>query len=466
MNVEARPKVLVVEDDPGLRSQLRWALSDYDVHLAEDRPSAREMLAREEPAVVVLDLGLPPHAHDATEGLALIRDVLNFRSSIKVIVASGNEDRRMALEAIRLGAYDFYPKPVDQQILRVIIDRAWNTHRLEEELRHVSELTVASPLTGLVAASPIMLKLCGLVERVAGSEVGVLLTGESGTGKDVVARAIHALSRRRSGPFVAINCAAIPETLLESELFGHEKGAFTGAIRQTEGRVEQAHGGTLFLDEIGDMPLGLQAKLLRFLQDRSIVRIGGRKSIDVDLRVVAATNQPLKTMMSEGRFREDLYYRLGEVALHVPPLRERPGDAVLIAHYLVKKLRSGLDRSVKGFTPEAVARIDSHPWPGNVRELENRVKRAIVLASGPLIGAADLDLEGPETQSPGLFPTLRQSREDAERNVVTRALSVAGNNMSEAAKLLGISRPTLYDLVRTLSIGRGSFDEQCDTPHH
>jgi two-component system NtrC family response regulator len=455
MSEQTTAKVMIVEDDQGLRTQLRWALSDYQVFLAEDRPSALALLRKEEPNVVILDLGLPPDRDGATEGLAVLRAVLAFRPTIKVIVASGNEDRRNALEAISLGAYDFYPKPVDQEVLKIIIDRAWNSHQLEEEVRHLRETESRAPFRGLIANSPEMLKTCRMAERVASSDVSVMITGESGTGKDVLANAIHQASARKSRPFVAINCAAIPENLLESELFGHEKGAFTGAIRQVIGKIEQADGGTLFLDEIGDMPVALQAKLLRFLQDKKIVRVGGRVPIDVNLRVISATNQDLRTMMRDGRFREDLFYRLNEVGLAVPPLRDRPGDAVLIAHFLLKHLRADLDRDVKGFSPEALLRIDQYSWPGNVRELENRIKRAIVLTNEKYIGIEDLDLTV-ESATDGTEETsLHRAREMAERKAIGRALALADNNISEAARLLGVTRPTLYDLIKSLDIPRG-----------
>ena len=448
----AKRKLLVVEDDPGLRMQLRWAFRDYEVHLAEDRDTAMVVLRKEEPPVVVLDLGLPPEPVGAGEGLAALEAILAFSPNAKVIVASGNEERANAVRAIGMGAYDFYPKPVDLAALCQIVDRAFHLHALEQEVRRLSAVRGASPLAGVIAASPEMLKVCRAVERVAGSGVTVMLTGESGTGKDVMAAALHGLSRRAKEPFVAINCAAIPENLLESELFGHERGAFTGAVKQTIGKVEQANKGTLFLDEIGDMPLHLQAKMLRFLQNRVIERVGGRKEIEVDVRIVSATNRRLDTMMAEGRFREDLYYRLNEVGIHIPPLRARQGDAVLLANFFLKKFSKSLERAVKGFAPDALSALDAHSWPGNVRELENRVKRAVVLAEGKFITAGDLDLTAGDGQP--VFPTLKNVREQAERSAVTRALSLTHNNISEAAKMLGISRPTLYDLLNALDLKR------------
>ena len=440
-------KLLIVEDDTGLQSQLRWALSEIaEVHLAGDRDSALAILRREAPNVAVLDLGLPPDTNGATEGLAALAAILALAPATKVIIASGNEDRENAVKAIGLGAYDFYPKPVDIDILRLIIERAWRLYDLEEERRRLLKARENSPLTGVVAASTAMLKVCHAVERIASSDISVLLTGESGTGKEVLAHALHELSARAGRAFVAINCAAIPENLLESELFGHEKGAFTGAVKQTIGKIEQADGGTLFLDEIGDMPLALQAKLLRFLQDRTIERIGGRKKIEVDLRVVSATNQDLTASMADGRFREDLYYRIDEVGIDIPPLRERTGDAALLANYYLRRFAQSFGRTVKGFTADALAAVAGHPWPGNVRELENRMKRAMVMADGKLISAADLGLQ--DAAAPSTFPTLKQIREQAEFDAVTQALALAEDNVSQAAKLLGVRRTTVYDLMR------------------
>jgi two-component system NtrC family response regulator len=450
------PKILVVEDDPGLRAQLKWALSDFDLSLAEDRPSAIAAFRREEPSIVIMDLGLPPDRDNASEGLAALREILALRPLTKVIIASGNQDRRNALEAIGMGAYDFYSKPVDQDILKVIIGRAWNSYCLEEELEQVREGLTGGESSGLIGACPEMLKIRHLAQRVAKSDVSLLISGESGTGKDVLARAIHGWSLRRDEPFVAINCAAIPENLLESELFGHEKGAFTGAVGRVIGKIEVANKGTLFLDEIGDMPLALQSKLLRFLQDKIIERVGGRQSITVNVRVLSATNRDLAAMMRRGTFREDLYYRLNEVGIVLPPLRERPGDAVLIALHLFEKHRRNASQPLKGFSPAALSKIASYPWPGNIRELENRVKRGIVLADQGYVMPEDLDLpaQGDGEEPAGSLPTLRQVREDAERKIVNMTLAVTDNNIQEASKILGVSRPTLYALMKALRIVR------------
>ncbi|MTJ83692.1 MAG: PEP-CTERM-box response regulator transcription factor [Telmatospirillum sp.] len=448
---EEKRKILIVEDDSGLRTQMKWALADYQVLVAEDRPAALALFDKERPPVVILDLGLPPDPNGASEGLATLEELLQRDHTTKVIVASGNEERTNALRAVGLGAYDFYPKPVDPDVLRLIITRAIHLHDLEEENeRRAREKT--SPLAGLIASSPQMLAICRTAERVASANIAVLITGESGTGKEVLARTIHDLSTRAGRSFVAINCAAIPDNLLESELFGHEKGAFTGAVKQTIGKIEQAHLGTLFLDEIGDMPLPLQAKLLRFLQNRTIERIGGRKEIDVDVRVLSATNCDLASMMKEGGFREDLYYRLNEVSIHLPPLRERPGDVVLLARFFLSKYSKDFQKAPKSFTQDALAAISAYPWPGNVRELENRVKRSMLMADGKGITAADLDLGMENPAEATLMPTLRQIRQQAETEAVTRALALTDNNVSDAAQLLGVSRPTLYELMRTANV--------------
>ncbi|GAA0596679.1 PEP-CTERM-box response regulator transcription factor [Caenispirillum bisanense] len=444
---QGKPILMLVEDDEGLAKQLKWALADtYEVHVAGDRAAALATARRVEPKVVVLDLGLPPDPNGATEGLGILKDLLSFRPWLKIIVSSGNAERVHALEAVRDGAYDIYPKPVDIDTLRMIVARAMQLAELEEENRRLAAARERGPMAEVIAESPKMLDVLRMIERVAPSDVNVLLTGESGTGKEVLARALHRCSGRVDGPFIAINCAAIPENLLESELFGHEKGAFTGAVKTTPGKIEQADGGTLFLDEIGDMPHPLQVKLLRFLQERVIERVGGRSQIAVNVRVIAATNADLQALIHDGRFREDLYYRLDEVGVHIPPLRERPGDATLLARFFLSRYAREMKRPVRGFTADAVTAIAGYDWPGNVRELENRVKRALVLADGVLITAADLRLNAAE------FPTLRMAREEAEMEAVSKALCVADNNVSAAAKLLGVSRPTLYDLMRTLRL--------------
>ena len=443
--------LLIVDDDAGLLRQLRWAFSDHKVYSAGTRQEAIDLVKTEAIPVAILDLGLPPDPDGASEGLATLSEILAAAPATKVIIATGNETREHALRAIALGAYDFYQKPIDVDVLQLIVSRAQQMFELEAENRRLSEAAPASPVDGIIASSAEMLRVLRNVEKIAPTDVTVLLLGESGTGKELLAHAIHRMSGRAHGPFVPINCAAIPETLLESELFGHEKGAFTGAVRLNVGKMESADRGTLFLDEIGDVPLAMQVKLLRFLQDQIVERVGGRKPIQVDVRIICATNQDLDRMMAEGRFREDLYYRLNEVAIRVPPLRERLGDAVFLASFFLRRCAAEYDRPVRGFGPGALAALKDHAWPGNVRELENRVKRAVVMADGPLLSPNDLGLSTPDEEPQSLF--IRAARARAEREVLQLALAQAGANLSKAAKLLGISRPTLYDLMQQHQIG-------------
>ena len=444
------PVLLVVEDDEGLQRQLKWAYEDYEVVAATDRKQAIDMLRLHEPAVVTLDLGLPPDPDGTTEGFATLEEILALKPDTKVIVASGHGARESALKAVASGAYDFYKKPVDIDELGHIVKRAFQLHEIEAENRRLEASASESQtvLGAIVSTSPEMLKVAHTIERVASADVSVMLLGASGTGKELLARAVHEKSPRANGNFVAINCAAIPENLLEAELFGYERGAFTGAVKTTEGKIELAQGGTLFLDEVGDIPLPLQVKLLRFLQERVIERIGGRKAIEVDTRIVCATHQDLDAMTADGSFREDLYYRLAEIVVPIPPLAQRTGDAVLLARHFVNKYAADLGRNVSGLAPDAVEAVDEHPWPGNVRELENRVKRAVIMADGKLVTAADLDLQGGADASSATPINLRAAREIADRKVIQQALARTENNISGATKLLGISRPTLYDLMK------------------
>jgi two-component system NtrC family response regulator len=442
-----KPKLLIVEDDLGLQRQLRWAYEDYDVIAAPDRASALDALRAHEPAVATLDLGLPPDPDGTSEGFATLTDMLALKPDMKVIVASGHGARESAMHAIAAGAYDFYQKPVDIDELGLIVRRAFHLHGIEADNRRLADAAGSpSALGGLITAAPEMMKVARTIERVAANNVAVMLLGASGTGKELLARGLHEASRRK-GAFVAINCAAIPENLLEAELFGHEKGAFTGAIKTTEGKIELAQGGTLFLDEVGDIPLPLQVKLLRFLQERVIERIGGRKPIPVDTRIVCATHQNLEAMIADGRFREDLYYRLAEIVIRIPALKERPGDAALLARAFLERFAREMGRPVTGFAADALAAIDAWGWPGNVRELENRVKRAVIMADGKRVTAADLDLEAAEADADPI--SLRAVREAADRTALRRALARTDGNISGAAKLLGISRPTLYDLLKS-----------------
>jgi two-component system NtrC family response regulator len=433
-----------VEDDPGLQSQLKWCFDGYEVQVAGDRESALALIRRTESPVVTLDLGLPPDPANVSEGMVVLQEILALSPKTKVIVVTGNDDHEHALAAIDLGAYDFYQKPIDPDVLKIIIDRAYNLYALEEENRTLINKQ-QSPLDGVVASSPEMLDVCRVIEKVSPTDITVLLLGESGTGKEVLARSLHMMSERSKKPFVAINCASIPETLLESELFGYEKGAFTGANKKTLGKIETADGGTLFLDEIGDMPLNLQAKLLRFLQERVIERIGSREEIPVDVRVVCATNQNLSEMIQAGSFREDLFYRISEVTIDIPPLKDRTGDAVLLAWWFLDKYAAMGKKKTTGFSKSALQAIEDYSWPGNVRELENKIKRAVVMAEGTQITADELLLN--VTEEGGMPLNLREVREKAEAKAILRALNYVKGNVSKAAELLGVSRPTLYDLI-------------------
>ena len=447
MTKEIQSKVLlVVEDDEGLQRQLKWAYEGYQVVCAGDRRSAIEALRVHEPAVVTLDLGLPPDPDGTSEGFATLEEILRLKPDAKVIVASGHGARESALKAIAMGAYDFYKKPVDIDDLGLIVARAFHLHEIEEENRRLECGAAATVLGSIVTAAPEMLKVGKTIERVATADVSVMLLGASGTGKELLARAVHEQSGRK-GDFIAINCAAIPENLLEAELFGYERGAFTGAVKSNVGKIELAQGGTLFLDEVGDIPLPLQVKLLRFLQERVIERIGGRQPINVDTRIVCATHQDLEAMIADGRFREDLYYRLAEIVVNIPSLAERSGDAALLARHFVNRFSRELNSSAQSLSPDAIAAIDAYNWPGNVRELENRIKRAVIMADGKAITAIDLDLRMSEEEAPQPI-NLRAAREVADRKAIRQAMSRSENNISGAAKLLGVSRPTLYDLLK------------------
>jgi two-component system NtrC family response regulator len=442
--------LLVVEDNLGLQKQLKWSFEGYRVYIAGDRASAIGLLQRHHMPVVTLDLGLPPEPANASEGLNALRDILKLAPHTKVIVVTANDDQENALAAIALGAYDFYQKPIEPKVLSLIVDRAYQLHELEAENRRLALADRDAPLDGIVGASEPILAACRLVEKVGPSEATTLVLGESGTGKEIIARALHRLSARKGKSFVALNCAAIPENLLESELFGYEKGAFTGAARQTRGKIENASGGTFFLDEIGDMPLPLQAKMLRFLQERVIERLGGRDTIEVDVRILCATHQDLKQSIKDGSFREDLYFRISEIVIQIPPLRDRDGDKILLAQTFLDNYSEKNGRSFRGFSEEARAKLDAYEWPGNVRELENRIKRAVVLAEGKQITAADLGFD--ETDKDLKSLDLRAAREDIERQTIQRALTICNNNVTHSAEALGISRPSLYSLIKKLDM--------------
>ncbi|SMF01876.1 two-component system, NtrC family, response regulator [Alteromonadaceae bacterium Bs31] len=444
---ESKQKLLIIEDDLGLQSQLRWHFDQYEVICAGDRKDAIAAIRLHEPPIILQDLGLPPDDEGVDEGFRCIREISNLSPTAKIIVMTGNADYENAVRAVAMGAYDFYQKPVNPETLDLILQRAYHIHSLEEQHRRLQEQQQA-PLDGVIACDPAMLKICRTIEKLAPADVTCTLTGESGTGKEVLAKALHQLSPRKDKRMVAINCAAVPENLMESELFGYEKGAFTGANKRTLGKVETANEGTLFLDEIGDMPLALQAKLLRFLQERIVERVGGREEIPVDVRVVCATNKNLQEMVAEGTFREDLYYRICEMEIQIPPLRDRQGDKMLLARHFLRMYVEQMKASITGFSPESTEAIEAYQWPGNIREMENRVKRAVVMSEEKLISPEDLGLVSNES----LNLNLRQVRYNAERAAILRSLTMSEHNISATAKLLGVTRPTLYDLMKKYNI--------------
>jgi two-component system, NtrC family, response regulator len=445
--MNTRPALLLVDDDAEIRDQMKWALaSEYQLLEASDRPTALAHVRQAMPRLVLLDLGLPPDTDGASEGLAILQETLRLNPMAKVIVITGNSDRAKAITAIESGAYDFIEKPVQLEVLRVVLQRAAYLSNLEQEHRVLQQQAGQNEFSELVGDSSKMREVFRMIRRVGPSDVPVLIIGESGTGKELVARAIHRQSARKSEPFVAINCGAIPETLLESELFGYERGAFTGAAQQRKGRIESAQRGTLFLDEIGDVPLALQVKLLRFLQDHTIQRLGAKETLTVDARILAATNVDLQQAINQGRFREDLYYRLCVVTIAVPALRERGSDVTLLARTLLMKFAEEEKKSLKGFTPQALEALTTYNWPGNVRELENRIKRAVVMAEGKYLTSENLELKDPSSAEEETS-TLRASRDSREKDLVRFAMEKAEGNVSRAAEELGISRPTLYQLL-------------------
>lgn len=456
------PVLLLVDDDAEIRDQMKWALSsEYQLLEASDRVTALAQVRKTMPRLILLDLGLPPDTDGASEGLAILREALKLNPVAKVIVVTGNSDRSKAVAAVESGAYDFIEKPIQLDVLKIVLQRAAYLSGLEQETRAISEQAGQAEFEGLVGSSAQIGEVFRIIRRVAPSNVPVLITGESGTGKELVARAIHRQSLRMEGAFVAINCGAIPDTLLESELFGHEKGAFTGAVQQRKGRIESAQGGTLFLDEIGDIPLALQVKLLRFLQDHEIQRLGGKESVAVDARIIAATHVDLHSAISSGRFREDLYYRLCVVTISVPPLRDRRTDVPLLARAFLLRFAEEQRKPLIGFTAEAIAALTAHNWPGNVRELENRIKRAVVMAEGKYVTPSNLELQFTGVTE-GEASTLRGSRESREKDLVRLAMERSNGNVSRAAAELGVSRPTLYQLLARYGLRRQKLEEPID----
>jgi two-component system, NtrC family, response regulator len=444
--------LLIVEDDLALQKQIKWSLDRFESVTAHDRESAITQARRHQPAVVTMDLGLPPDPDSVSEGFKLLEQLLALDGDIKVIVLTGQNDRANALRAVAIGAYDFFAKPFEPELLNLTVERAFRLAELQAENRRLQLAYQPDALAGLTTRDPGMLRVCRTIEKVASSNATVLLLGESGTGKELLARGLHQASPRKSGKFVAINCAAIPENLLESELFGYEKGAFTGAAKTTLGKIETASGGTLMLDEIGDLPFSLQAKLLRFLQERTIERIGGRQEIPVDVRIVCATHQDLMALTKESRFREDLYYRLAEIVVEIPPLRARVGDSALLAHAFVRRFAQEQNRGSLTLSEDAIRAVEAHGWPGNIRELENCIKRAVIMADGSQITREDVGLELPQELDASESLDLRTIRDNAEKNAIVAALGRVNGNMVKAAEILGISRPTLYDLMHKLGL--------------
>lgn len=443
-------KLLVVDDDIGVQKQLKWSFADYEVILADSRESAITAVRRYAPKVVTLDLGLPPDESNASEGLAALKQILEISPFTKVIVITGNDDRNNALKAVEMGAYDFYQKPVDADVINVIVSRALSLATIEADNRSMKSVVGCD--TGIIGSSESIDRLRLMVQRIAPTEITALLLGESGTGKEVTAKAIHKVSDRSKKPFIAINCASIPENLLESELFGFEKGAFTGAHKTTLGKIECAQGGTLFLDEIGDMPFHLQAKLLRFLQEKVIERLGGRKEIAVDVRVICATNQNLDEMVKDKLFREDLFYRITEITLNIPPLRERDEDILILANFFLQQYAKEYKRNAKNFADDAIYGLLHHGWPGNIRELQNKVKSSVIMSTTNQVTAFDLGFFDKENATYKLSLNLRVVREEAETIAIQKAYALTEGNMSKTSALLGITRPTLYSLIEKYNI--------------
>ena len=448
-----KPKLLIVEDDEDIQLSMEWALAqDYEVFLAGNRERAGQIFRREKPPLVTLDLGLPPHPNSNVEGLRTLSELLAEDPFAKIIIITGQDDKENAIKAIGAGACDFFCKPIVMSEVKLVLQRTLAVFQLEQENRELQDRAGRKAYDDLLGTSPQIQEIFATIDRVSTTEVPVLVMGESGTGKELIARSIHRRSPRKDAPFIAINCAAIPENLLESELFGHEKGSFTGAHTQRKGRIESAHKGTLFLDEIGEIPPSLQVKLLRFLQEHTIERVGGRKEVEVDARILAATNQDLQKAIAENTFREDLFYRLSVVSIIVPPLRERQGDTTLLATVFLNRYAAEQRKKITGFTPQALQAVEGYTWPGNVRELENRIKRAVIMARKTKLTPEDLQLGTEKISFHGV--KLKEARESLEREMILQTLAKTRNNLSKAADELGISRPTLYELMEKLGIER------------
>ena len=446
-----KQKLLIIDDDEDLRTQMKWALTgDYDIYLAEDRPSAIALINKEQPAVITLDLGLPPNPAGVEEGFAVLDHILDEYGHTKVIIITGRGEKEHALRAVGKGAYDYFYKPIELDELKVVLKRAFHVSQLEQEQRDLRQRLSGDTFEGMIGTSSKMQDIFSAIRKVATTDAPVLIRGESGTGKELVARAIHRLSIRASRPFIPINCSAIPENLIESEFFGHEKGTFTGAHVQRKGRFEMAEGGTLFLDEIGDLPLTLQVKLLRFLQEKTIERVGGREQIEVDTRILAATNRDLEEAMRKSAFRDDLFYRISVINISLPPLRERSADIVLLAKTFLDRYANESKKKIKGFSSQVIEALERYPWPGNVRELENRIKRAVIMSEGKKITLEDLEMQSVAGVKENIL--LKDAREHLEKELILKAIARNENNLTKAASDLGISRPTLYDLMQKLGI--------------
>ena len=446
-----KQKLLIIDDDEDLRTQMKWALTgDYDIYLAEDRPSAIALINKEQPAVITLDLGLPPNPAGVEEGFAVLDHILDEYGHTKVIIITGRSEKEHALRAVGKGAYDYFYKPIELDELKVVLKRAFHVSQLEQEQRDLRQRLSGDTFEGMIGTSSKMQDVFSAIRKVSTTDAPVLIRGESGTGKELVARAIHRLSIRASRPFIPINCSAIPENLIESEFFGHEKGTFTGAHVQRKGRFEMAEGGTLFLDEIGDLPLTIQVKLLRFLQEKTIERVGGREQIEVDTRILAATNRDLEEAMRTSAFRDDLFYRISVINISLPPLRERSADIVLLAKTFLDRYAIESKKKIKGFSSQVIEALERYPWPGNVRELENRIKRAVIMSEGKKITLEDLEMQSVAGVKENIL--LKDAREHLEKELILKAIARNENNLTKAASDLGISRPTLYDLMQKLGI--------------
>ena len=446
-----KERLLIIEDEASVARQLKWSIGeDYDITIAPDADKARQLLACGAFPVATLDLGLPPSPDTPQVGLKLLEDLATLAPFTRLIVITGNSEQRTAVRAVASGAVDFCSKPIDLKVLKVVLDRTFKLHALQEAGRRFRmHSDQCDSLCGMIGVAPVMQNLFTMIRKISANDYPVLISGESGTGKEMVAHAIHELGPRCTNPMVIVNCGAIPENLLESELFGHERGAFTGAVARKHGKLEVANKGTVFLDEIGELPLAMQVKILRCLQEGTIERIGGNQTLSLDIRIIAATNTDLKKAVDEGVFREDLYHRLNVVPIELPSLQERPEDIMVLAQHFLRKEAGSLKIGRVAFSPAAISALSSHGWPGNVREVQNRIRRALAIFSGPTITPEDLGLDACPPDSAGeKLMTLQAARDRGELHCMKQALLLTGNNIAQAARLLKTSRPTLHDLIK------------------